>query len=80
MQENAERQVSNVRGGSSQGRQINRSSVNRGPVRNGNQTPDQSCDGTFAVDVQKKAKGTPCNPCLFVRVNILMMNVSNTNY
>ena len=69
IQENAERRVSNIRGGSLQGfqgRQINRSPVNRGPVRSGNnQTPDQSCDGTFAVDVQKKAKGTPRNPCLF---------------
>ena len=69
IQENAERRVSNIRGGSLQGfqgRQINRSPVNRGPVRSGNnQTPDQSCDGTFAVDVQRKAKGTPRNPCLF---------------
>ena len=49
-----------------QGRQINRSPVKRGPVRNGNnQTPDQSCDETFAVDIQKKAKSTPRNPCLF---------------
>ena len=29
--------------------------------------PDQSSVETLAVDVQKKTKGTPCNPCLFCR-------------
>ena len=66
VQENAERRVSNVRGGSLQGRQINRSPANRDAGRNSsNMTPEQSSDGTFAVDVQKKTKGTPRNPCLF---------------
>ena len=68
IQGNAQRQVSNVRGGSLQGRQVNRSSTNRDTLRNSNdQMPDQSSVETFAVDVQKKTKGTPHNQCLFCR-------------
>ena len=65
VQENAQRRVS-IRGSSQQGRQINRSPANREATRNGNyQTPDQLSEGTFAVDVQRKTKGTPRNPCVF---------------
>ena len=65
VQENSQRQVNNVRGDSLQGRQVNRSPTNRDILRNtNNQMPDQSLVETFAVDVQKKTKGTPHNPCL----------------
>ena len=65
VQENAQRRVS-IRGSSQQGRQVNRLPANRDAVRNSNhQTPDQLSDGTFAVGIQKKTKGTPRNPCVF---------------
>ena len=65
VQENAQRRVS-IRESSQQGRQVNRLPANRDAVRNSNhQTPDQLSDGTFAVDVQKKTKATPRNPCVF---------------
>ena len=65
VQENAQRRVG-IRGSSQQGRQVNRLPANRDAVRNSNhQAPDQLSDGTFAVDVQKKTKGTPRSPCVF---------------
>lgn len=66
VQENAQRRVNNVRGGSLQGRQVNRPHINQDIVRtSNNQTSDRSSVDTFAVGVQKRAKGTPRNPCLF---------------
>ena len=52
VQENAKKQVSNVRGGSLQGRKVNKLSTNQDTLRNSdNEMPNQSSVETFVVDV-----------------------------